>query len=598
MSMRRKLIKQDDFDAFTKQSVTSAARELSEAENVLAHALGKDFLNLHSFTESTVMYETLDQSYIHAGYEVENDNVTFNNIEELVIDESSRKAKVREIISEMIDAVLVDNKPKAHSLFKQYMEKIDWKKAKEDDDEKPSKKGFFGKNHKKKDEEGDEEKKGRHKFEHAFKKVVDAAHRDVKEAFYVSKNVLDYVDYMKLGPAVHESISKRDEKGNVTDLKIPSTRLRNEGKLLEFDWKTLNSKVKSLRNGAAKLGENAEFCKAVTMLRRQNALTDQQALEESLDFIVRSFPDVLYVTQHELAQIIGEALQMANDKNFDDQTCDFMAEGILRHAHDSHTEKVNQILHLARAPHVESVDPYSQFQHVAEQFFPAIDERFGLERKVFSDLYESIEKIYKGAERIGHNALKSETASYLNELADVLNGELAPTLELAEEVAVWMQRFVEANVEGASATWNVSNKPHMTVNGDHPDMAKKAKVPAVPGKHEGDWGDEAPMISQDSMSYKNGAANKARNNSWGNEGGKDTFPSLKNPYVPKPFGDFTMKGEKGVDKEATGQHWSTWQSGDTWPKLSNPYVPKEAGGEGGKGYKMKNGKETDLVVDR
>jgi hypothetical protein len=104
------------------------------------------------------------------------------------------------------------------------------------------------------------------------------------------------------------------------------------------------------------------------------------------------------------------------------------------------------------------------------------------------------------------------------------------------------------------------------------------------------------MIGQDSMTYKGGKHSKeARSHSWGNVGGKDTFPSLSNPYVPKPFGDYTMKGEKGVDKDTFGQHHSTWQSGDTWPKLQNPYVPKA---ETPHSYKMNKGKEKDLVIDK
>jgi hypothetical protein len=100
------------------------------------------------------------------------------------------------------------------------------------------------------------------------------------------------------------------------------------------------------------------------------------------------------------------------------------------------------------------------------------------------------------------------------------------------------------------------------------------------------------MIGQDDNNYKGKYSKMARTNSWGNEGGSDTFPNLKNPYIPKPFGDYTMKGEKGVDKEATGQHHSTWQSKDTWPNLHNPHVPK---GETPKSYKMK---EKDLIVDK
>ena len=597
--MRRKLIKQDDFNAFENQSVTSAAHELSEASGVLAHALKEDHLILHSFNESTVMYETLDGSYVHAGYQIKDNTVTFNDIEELVIDESSRKDRVRSILSEMTDAILTDDKGKAKSLYKQYLEMVDWRKAESKKGEKTpftEAKHKFGKSSEDCDEDHKDDKK---KLPFLKKKVDESGSRELATVFEVSKNVLDYVDYVRVGPALRESISKTDEKGNVTDLRIPSSRLRNEGKILEFDWKTLNNKVKTLRNEAVSLCSDEEFCKAVSHLRRQNALSDASRLSEALDHVVKSWPSVLYVTQSELSKVIGEALEIVGESNYDDQVCDFMSEGILRHAHKAYSEKVNQIMHLARAPKLaEGADAYGFFQHVVEQFYPTVDERFGLERKVFSDLYESLAGIHKQADRIGNEALKKETASYLNELADVLNGEIGPSVELAEDVAVWMQRFVEANVEGSSEKWNVSNSTHVTVSGDHPQMAKNAKVPAVAGRYTGDWGDEAPMIKQDSMSYKGGAANTARNNSWGNVGGNEVFPSLNNPYVPKPFGDYTMKGEKGVDKDATGQHWSTWQSSATWPKLQNPYVPGEAGGTGGKGHKMKDGPETDLVVDR
>jgi hypothetical protein len=276
-----------------------------------------------------------------------------------------------------------------------------------------------------------------------------------------------------------------------------------------------------------------------------------------------------------------------------------MAEGILRRAQGAYTEKVAQILHLAGATKVEEKqDPYLHFQSVVEKFYPALDEKYGLERKAFSDLYEAIEVIWQKADRQGDEALKQQAATHGNEIAAVLNNEIKPELEIIEEAAQWLSSLIESNIEGAGK-WAVSNKPHETINGDHPDMAKKAKVAGVPSKFEGEWGDEAPAIGQDSMAYKGGKhAKKMRNDSWGQEGGKEVFPSLKNPYVPKPFGDYTMKGEKGVDKDATGQFHSTWQSGDTWPGLKNPYVPKEAGGPGGKGYKMKDGSETDLVVDK
>ena len=124
--MRRKLIKQDAFEQMTSSSVTAAERELAEVENVLARALGKDRLALHSFTNSTVLYETLEDTYIHAGYQLKERDLTFNNIEELVIDEDSRKQKVRGVLSEMLDAIMTGKRPQASRLLKNYMQLVTW----------------------------------------------------------------------------------------------------------------------------------------------------------------------------------------------------------------------------------------------------------------------------------------------------------------------------------------------------------------------------------------------------------------------------------------------------------------------------------------
>ena len=579
--MRRKLIKQDAFDRITNESVTAAERELVEAAPILAKAVGRQHISLHSFNESTVTYETQGDTYVHAGYDIKGDKVLFNNIEELVIDEATRKGKMRSILSEMLNAVLKDEHAQATDLFENYLGMVRWTEQ-----QAPKNRQVQNENHR------DEEEKAH---------ILQAAKSvGIEESYVVSQNVLEYVDFMKTGPSLEESAVKSDDKGNVVGILMPTINERNKSKILSFKWKTINSDNHQVRESVAALPKDQDFCKAIANLKRQNAFSDQAALEEALDYVVATWPGVLYVTQDELSQIIGEALQTAGSTNYGDDTCAFMAEGILRRAHGAYTERVAQILHLSGAPKCdEKTDPYVHFQAVAGHFYPTLDEQFGLERKVFSDLYETFEGVYKTAEKRGNKNLQREAAGYLNELASVLNAEIKPELAIAEEAAQWLNQFVEANVQGSSEKWSVSNTPHLTVSGDHPQMAKNAKVPAVSGRHEGEWGDKAPAIGQDSHNYKSGGhAKTMRHSSWGQVGGGEVFPKLKNPYVPKPFGDYTMKGEKGVDKEATGQHWSTWQTSDTWPDLQNPYVPKEAGGEGGKGHKMKDGPETDLVVDK
>lgn len=583
--MRRKLIKQDAFDKITNESVTTAERELIEASPILAKALGKD-LSLRSFTESTVVFQTPEDTYVHAGYGIKDGNIDFTNVEELVIDETTRKGKIHSILSEMLDAVVQDNHAKAKDLFDSYLGTVRWSEHKPN---RSSQKRVTENN----------QSAGR---KTDILQAAKTAGKDVYDAYTTAQNVLEYVQFMKFGPTLAESVVKTDEKGNVTDIRLPVISERNKSRLLRLDYRTPATKLHDTRGNVVENLKNQEFCKAIANLKRQNAFSDAQALEETLDHIVKNWPDLIYLTQDELAKVIGEALEIADvSKNYDDQTCEFMAEGILRTAHAAYTEKVAQILHMAGAPKVEeNQDAYEHFASVVEKFYPSIDEKFGLERQAFADMYESLVNMYRKVERHGDEGLKQQIATQVNELAAVLNGELKPDLNVIEEAATWLCRFVESNIEGASQSWSVSNKPHLTINGDHPDMAKKAKVPGIPGKFEGDWGDEAPAIGQDSMSYKGGKhAKTMRHDSWGQEGkGGDVFPKLRNPYVPKPFGDYTMKGEKGVDKDPTGQFHSTWQSKDTWPDLQNPYVPKEAGGPGGKGHKMKNGKETDLIVDK
>jgi len=602
--MRRKLIKQDAFDRIISESVNAAERELVEVELILAKAVGKNCLRLKSFTESTVLYESEDGGYIHAGFEVKNGQITLNNIEELIIDENSQKEKRKSILSEMIDAVVVDRSDKANELFGNYLGIVRWNEAKEgklpeflkkkwnkdkdedkDEDEDDSdKKDFFmkKKNHKKgekmpnflKKGKKNNKEKNKEKKEEMSKKAKKAG-KDVCEAYKTSQNVLDYVEFMKVGPEIAESITKVDDKGNLTDIRIPALNSRNENQLIRSEWKILNSKVADYRKKIPNLCENQNFCKAIAQLKRQNSFSDSQGLEESLDQIVNSWPEVLYATQGEISQVFNEALQTSGVKNFDDSTCDFMAEGILRKAHASYSEKVAQILHLASASKMEEgADAYSFFQKVVENFYPSLDEKFGLERKVFNDLYESLGFVYKKADRRGDKNLKNETSSYLNELAAVLNNEAKPDLQLAEEAAEFLSYIIETNLE--SGMWNVPNSPHESMNGDHPEMAKKAAHSYTPSKDfSGDYGDPSPAIGSDDMKYNSGKNSKQlRDKAWGQEGGNDVFPSLNNPYIPKSFGNYTMKGEKGVDKEKGD---FSADSKDTFPKLNNPYVPQAKG---------------------
>ncbi len=398
--------------------------------------------------------------------------------------------------------------------------------------------------------------------------------KKMKEWFNLTENVFNYLDYQEFGPTIKNSEVERDEKGNVVTLRIPNSKTRNEGKILSFNWKTLNTDVMILRSKMKNLAEDVNFCKAMADLRKCNALADRKHLQEVLEAVVVRWPNVIYLSQDELAQAISKSLDTIGETAYDDQTCVFMAEGILRTACEAYEERVDKVIKLSGIKFEATDDKYLDFQNVASKFYDFIDKNTMLEMQVFVDLYNALVEVYKLAHEEGNEFLMGETTSYLRELKPVIDQEIEPSNELAGDISSWLRSLVETNLEGQD--WNAKN-------------AAKGYTPS--SDFSGDWGDPAPV--SDGKSYKGGLADEMRKNAWGNWSNDDTYPGLDNPYVPKA-GDWTMKGEKGADKSGDSD-WSRYQSNDTWPSLQNPYCPKEAGGPGGSGYKAKS---DDLIVDK
>lgn len=604
--MKRKLIDYDVFERIEKDSLSTAQRELQEAGPVLAKALGVEDVNLHCYGPEDALYEAIDGSFVHANYRLKEGHIEFDNIEQLVINEETEQKKSREILGDIVESLISNDDKRADSLFNEFLELPRTKRVfnevkklrvvpiRKDGEIKGYTKARWNVTPKTRESSSKTNARMRSKVKNNKKKPASAkkflankrskVKATIGEWANVASNVMNYIDYRELGPVLSESVAARDNQGNVVAIKIPTVKLRNEAKLLEFDWKTLNTDVVVKRNGAKKIAEDTEFAKAIAELKRHNALADNAGLEESIEKIVSKWPQVIYLTQDELASQIKLALETANVKNFDDQTCVFMAEGILRSAHHAYVDRVAKVLRLAGANVQESVeDAYAAFKVVADKFYPTLDETTRLEMQVFVDLYEALRHVYDLAKEERNEGVLAETVVHLDELVSILRQESEPSLEVAEAAAAWLYDLVESNLEGSD--WTISNNVHITVNGDHPDMAKKAKQGYAPSSDfSGNWGDPAPV--SDGQSYR-GNSDEMRNNSWGNIGGEDSYPNLKNPYVPAPFGDYKMKGEKSIDADSgLLGHWS---DSDTWPNLQNPYVPKSV---------MPKMKSDDLIVDK
>ena len=138
-------------------------------------------------------------------------------------------------------------------------------------------------------------------------------------------------------------------------------------------------------------------------------------------------------------------------------------------------------------------------------------------------------------------------------------------LSLAEAIADYLADLLEAAGEGDAG---IDAKPEISVGGDHSMTKYNAKQAAVSSNNTGSWKDAAPV--SDGKDYDKGLADEMGNDGFSNIASGDTWPDMKNPYVPKSM-MYKMK-EKSVfdDSEDLG----TMSSGDTWPNLKNPMAPK------------------------
>lgn len=619
--MKRKLVKYEE--VFHKNSLSTVVNELTEAQDHLARTLGTTSLVLESFDDNSVIYRNDDGNFVKANYSVEEDAVTFENIEELVVDQDSENNKRREIVSEMLEAILSDKEADANILFEKYMKMASLKYSREGSllppqelDESyvrlygtrgkagaakvsvrtgakdPKKSAAAKKAHRlhpdsyksggrKRHANVAKERSRRKTYKNSYSRLHNISggkqyKRHLNEWMTLSNNVFEYADIIENGYVLKESLIRKDAYGDITSVKLPSEKARNEGKILKmhYDKMIKQDSPKVMRENALKLATNPQFSQAVAELKRYNNVSNHEALEETLVNIVKYFPSVLYLTQEELAKTINYALESAGSSNHVDSQCAFMAEGILRTAHDLHEDKVQKLFALNKFEIKEGDDKFASYQKVAANYFPTLDEAIQTEQKVFEDLYNAVLDIRKYALEGQNEEVRAEANEFVSELQKILAGEAVGNIDFAVEVADWLHDIAEANLPGASEKWDVVKTPFDTVAGDHPQMAKNAKVSGAASEYPGDWnGQLSPQIGMDSNKWNHG--DEAKQHGFSNKGGKDVWPTLENPAVLSPYGNWTMKGDKSVgddESNALGQ----WQdaSGSVWPQLQNPYCPK------------------------
>jgi hypothetical protein len=596
--MKRKLIGYDAFNKIKTESLSNVQKELDGAADLLARTLELEGLSLVSYGAEEALFESLDGTHVHANYEIKNGHLQFDNVEQLVINEESEVSAAREVISKMIDSLIESDEKKADEFFSEWMNLPRTKRVFTEAKKLrvvPIRKKVGGKtkivgyrkarwnvtphSHESAGKTAKRmraKKVAQRKLPEGLRKFLaqrrDRVKKTIGEWHVLAENVLGYVDITENGPAVGQCQVLRKE-GEVVGVRIPTARLRNEARVLKFNWKTLNTDVVVKRNASKKISENLEFAKEIAELKRFNALSDNQAVEESIEKISTRHPEIIYLTEAELARQIKRCLESVSATNYDDETCRFLAEGILRTAHENLVDRVSKVVRLAGGRVNEAAaDKYAEFKNIAEAFYKRLDESTMLEMQAFVDVYEALRSIHELAVEEKNEVVAEETANHLDGLLPIVRNESEMSLDVLAGAAEWLYDVVEAT---APEEWKTA-EPVVSDNGEHPEVVKKGKQTQYDSEKPGHT--PAAQHASDGKEYDGAAAKELEGEGWGNIGGDGVYPELDNPYVLKG-GEYKIAGEKDVD--ADSDQLAQWGDSDTWPNLQNPYskesvTPKEA----------------------
>ena len=581
--MKKKFVDFETYKNIEKNSLTSVERELDEAAEFVGKVCGDTNLKPYCISEDTATYVASNGDLVQAQYTVDNNKILLENIEILVVEEENLEMSRKNVIGQMVDAILEENLEGAHTKFSEYFETPVVKAGLREgvvsegakNDKKKKKRGMpeglrkylekhgnplHKKGKKSKADERDDKKDGLDKKR--LKKVAEkAGDHKLKEWGLIAKNILEFVDFRSNGDLYKNVRTQKDTKGNVTGVSIPRSNVRNEGKVLMLQYKDMANIIDGrFKTLSETLNHQSNWLKAVNDMKRYNAMSNGEGLQTCFENVVSVWPNLLYLRRAELAHKIDEALKVTGANNYDDETCVFLAEGVIRTAHKTYSDRVSKI--FSAAGKQADLDDFNAFAAVSEAVFAKADETIRAERQVFKDLYRSLSEVHRLSRRMGDDATSLEVGSLIHECESVLKNESAPSLVLAEDLALYLEAATQA-LDFDGSAWTVMS-PVISINGDNPFIHKYGAMNGSPGDHKGPY-ELSP--TSDGHTVKTDVAGMEY---YTNMHSNDLNPKLHNPYAPEG-GDFLIKGATPIVSDTF--ELGTSGGKDTWPALENPYIP-------------------------
>lgn len=589
--MQRKLISFEAFERIQKDSLTNSYRELSESSDIVSEAFGVDIECVKICNEDSVYYKLSDGTFLKANYKLDEDQIQLFDFEEVVIDEASGKQTRLNSIHEMLDAIIDENHGKAETCWEKIKETIEFQmnmkrgnselnetrlsvlnkpknmkkvraamlsapkrsaklKAKSDSRSMQRKLNMMA------------GKSGKWNAKSKVAKMINSkgtgrARIINKECVELTQNLVEFVSYKN--SQFNESVSvERSNSGVITALNIPLVDLRNETKVNQYRLDSIKENIYSFRSSAKKLDENSKFVKSVVGIKRNNNISDNEALEESLTLLVARFPEVVYLSEAELSKTIENCLEAVNEKNYSTDTCQFISEAILRTAFDQCEARVQKIKEFINIQESFDEDPYMDFQKKVSNFYQGIDEQFFAENRALNDIYNTLSKIEKLAEEAQDQDTQRDVSLLLDTIETIVESKASADAIIAEATQ-WLFTFLETNLE--TEKWDVSETPLDSADATMDKWARHSYAPAS---------DFTAKRRPLQITGSNEFGNEAEKDGMSNIENSDTYKGLTNPYLPKslkPVVDSDNRASDDKDEYGDGDS-------DTLPKLTNPYLLK------------------------
>ncbi len=493
--MKTRKIEQKVFEEIQKKSFETIESELRAAAKHLSRLAGKN-LELVSTNEDYVIYKPEDQQdvFLKARYKVtDRGTIKLNNFEKIIVDESSKNEERKNILRNVINALMEDDPDAATDQWKELKNRFpvsEMVKKKASGTGKAPGDGGVGNA-----DEEDQESKGKARckrkedskygshtssseelmtlkavddsleewadslpnFTEIKKYLIEAAKsvakivceektdvikikmKDKKDKKY-DKDDMKYSKKDKM--KYNDDDDDDDDDDDIDEIEIDTKDKADKKEKTSKKSKKQREKVKKARTKMKYKEDDKDFEESIVSLKRNNNAKDEESLEDTISEIVSSNPQLIYISKNELKEMISRILTKREEKNWDEDLCEEIAFGLKKVAHNTYADQAYDLIKFAAVDEVVGLDEevsdddYEAFEQVSERYFENV---YAVAKKKYDALRHLSEMLSKSA-----TTLEGDVKAAGLDASKII-GTVSDFREYASQVAASARNLSEAD---------------------------------------------------------------------------------------------------------------------------------------------------------